>query len=348
MPTRRIDPSRVGEIAIASAGIDESAAAAASCFDAWCESMRPGHDIRPAEGTCGERRVSSVGWLVDDLFFNELCLSPIAYERRPRKAGEYILIRMYREGRSKGLLAGTAFRARPGEIHLFDQGAECRGVTSCWHRMRSVFVPYAAIGYEPRRHPGHLRLGDDAAVGRMLWSSMDSLFAELPHASRAEASTLATGFAGLIRSLLFSGKRSAAFSSDFEETRRLAMRRYLVEHLRDPDLGVASLCAAFGASRATIYRDFADEGGVARFVIRRRLEQAFSDLAKGPPARGEVRRVAERWGFACPYHFSRAFQKEFNLWPSEAWEAAAGSSQRASGHDLAGAAAPQAQTSAPA
>lgn len=318
---RRTEPSRVGGIAIASAGFDEPSAAAADCFDAWCDSMRPGHDIQPAEGSRGERRVCSTSWLVDDLFFNELGLSPIAYQRRPRKAGEYVLIRMYQEGRSKGLLDSTPFRTRPGEIHLFDQGAECQGVTTAWHRMTSVFIPYAAIGYEPRRHAGHARLGEDAAAGRMLWSSMDSLFAELPRASGAEASTLATAFAGLVRSLLLAGNRSAALSSDFETTRRLAMRRYLDANLRDLNLGVASLCAAFGASRATIYRDFADEGGVARFVTRRRLEQAFRDLARTAPERGQVRRVAERWGFACPYHFSRAFRRQFDLWPSEVFEA---------------------------
>jgi AraC-like DNA-binding protein len=100
------------------------------------------------------------------------------------------------------------------------------------------------------------------------------------------------------------------------------MRRHLDEHLDNPELGVASLCAAFGASRATIYRGFADEGGVARYVTRRRLERAYRDLAGAPPDRGRVRRVAERWGFACPYHFSRAFRRQFDLWPSEVFEAA--------------------------
>lgn len=84
---------------------------------------------------------------------------------------------------------------------------------------------------------------------------------------------------------------------------------------------MGSLCAAFGASRATIYRDFAADGGVERFIVRRRLDRAFRELASCPPDRGRVRRVAERWGFACPYHFSRAFRRQFDLWPSEVFEA---------------------------
>jgi AraC-like DNA-binding protein len=146
------------------------------------------------------------------------------------------------------------------------------------------------------------------------------LFAELPRTRQAEAAALAAGFASLVKGLLLTAP-SAGDSRELDAARHLAMRRYVEEHLGDPQLGVASLCAAFGASRATIYRDFAEDGGVAHFVIRRRLERAFRDLASGPPDRGRVRQVAERWGFACPYHFSRAFRRQFDLWPSEVFEA---------------------------
>lgn len=317
----------MGDTPIASAGFD----GAADRFDAWCESMRPGHEIRAAPGSDDGRRVASAGWLVGDLFFNELELSPIAYSRQPRRAGDYLLVRMYGEGVSEGRLEDTVFRTRPGEIHLFDQAAACRGETGGRHRMRSVFMPYAAVGFEPRRHAGHILAGMETAVGRMLWSSMESLFAELPRAGRDEVAALADGFAGLVGTLLLAGHRSAACSHDFDTTRRRAMRRFLDQRLGDPELGVASLCAAFGASRATIYRDFADEGGVARFITRRRLERAFHDLARLPPDRGRVRRVAERWGFTCPYHFSRAFRQRFQLWPSEVHEAGQPAAARSDG-----------------
>ncbi len=320
MQNGRIEPPRTAAALIASAA---GAASAAECFDAWCDSMRPAQDILPAQGNGAGRRVASTGWLVDDLFFNDLELSPVTYRRRPHKVGDYVLIRMYREGRAEGVSEDTAFRTRPGEIHLFDQAPEARGATTGWHHMQSVFMPYSAIRYEPKRHPAHVRVDLDQPVGRMLWSAMESVFAELPGASRAEASLMAAGFAGLVRSLVLGGDRSAGSSCEFDAARRLAMRRFLDEHLDDPELGVASLCAAFGASRATIYRDFADEGGVARFVTRRRLERAYRDLAGGPPDRGRVRRIAERWGFACPYHFSRVFRKRFDLWPSEVFEAGA-------------------------
>lgn len=322
MPPIRSETSRAGDVLIPGLPSAGAAAASADGFDAWCESMRPVHDIRPAQGTWRERRVSSTSWVVDDMFFNELGLSPIAYQRRARKAGDVLLVRFYWEGSSEGIFRDAPFRTRPGEIHLFDQAGECQGVSAGWNRMTSVFLPYSAVRYERKHHPDHVRVGSDDAPGRMLWASMASLFAALPRAGRAEASTLASAFADLIATLVLAGDRSAGSSRQFETARRLAMRRYLDEHLADPGLGVARLCAAFGASRATVYRDFAEEGGVARFVTRRRLERAYRDLASLPPSRGRVRQVAEHWGFTCPYHFSRAFHKEFDLWPTEVWAAA--------------------------
>lgn len=104
------------------------------------------------------------------------------------------------------------------------------------------------------------------------------------------------------------------------------MRRYLAEHLADPELGVETLCAAFFVSRATVYRDFADEGGVARFVTRCRLERAYQELAAGGADRGRVRRVSERSGFASQYHFSRLFRQRFHVPPTEVTAPRAGPS----------------------
>jgi AraC-like DNA-binding protein len=255
----------------------------------------------------------------------DLAFSPICYRRWRGKGEGNLLLRLYEEGRAEGLVEEAPFQTRPGEIHLFDLAPECRGITTEGHRVKSVFIPCAAVRYDPGRHPAHTSVGAGTAVGRVLWASIQSVFTELPYARREEAAALAAGFANLVHGLLLSAAPSAFCSGDFDAARRLAMRRYLDDNLEDPELGVASLCAAFGASRATVYRDFAADGGVERFIVRRRLDRAFRELASGPPDRGRVRRVAERWGFACPYHFSRAFRRQFDLWPSEVFEVRADS-----------------------
>jgi AraC-like DNA-binding protein len=323
MGADRTEQAEAGGDLIAGAGFDSSALMPRDRFEAWREYIKPSYEIHPVvHESFRHPHISSTGWALADLVCRDLAFSPIAYRRPRGKGAGYLLLELHRDGQTFGRWGGASFRTRPGEIHLFDQAPECRGITTGWHRLRSVFIPYAAVGYEPARHPGHVRVGADSAVGRVLRLAIEALFAELPRTRQAEAAALAAGFAGLVKGLLLSAAPLASASREFDTTRRLAMRRYLEEHLGDPELGAASLCAAFGASRATIYRDFADEGGVARFVTRRRLEGAFRDLAGGPPDRGRVRRVAERWGFACPYHFSRAFRRRFEVWPSEVLEAA--------------------------
>lgn len=306
---------------IGSAGFDSAAFAPADRFEAWREAMAPSHDIQPVRDGSREPHVAAKGWHLDNLILTDLALSPLTYRRRPGRSGEYLLLRLYRTGQAHGVFDGADFRTRPGEVHLFDQFPECRGVTLDGHRLKSVFMPYSAVQYELGRHPAHVRLGAETVAASLLRAAIETLFANLPRTRRAESAALAAGFCGLVKGLLLSATPSAAMSSEFAAVRRDAMRRYLEQHLEEPELGVDSLCAAFGASRATVYRDFAGEGGVERFIRRRRLERAFGELASGPPDRGRVRRVAERWGFACPYHFSRAFRRQFSLWPSEVFEA---------------------------
>ena len=320
MGIERTEHAGVGKEPIPGAGFESAAVAPADRFEAWRASMAPLQEIEPAPGTRGEPRVAAAGWALDDLLFGDLAFSPIAYRRRADRAGGRLLLRLYREGHGHGVYGETSFRTGPGEIHLFDQAPAARGLTADWHRLQSVFIPHGAVGYQPGRHPAHLRIAAGTAVGRVLCAAIEALFAELPRAGRAEAAALVPVFCGLVWGLLLTAAPAAAGAREFDAPRRLAMRRYLEERLGEPELGPARLCAAFGASRATVYRDFAEDGGVERFITRRRLERAYHELASGPPERGRVRRVAERWGFACPYHFSRAFRRQFDRWPSDVIE----------------------------
>ena len=102
------------------------------------------------------------------------------------------------------------------------------------------------------------------------------------------------------------------------DARQAAMRRHIERNLHDLGLGVESLCRAFGVSRATLYREFATESGIARYITRRRLDWAFRELASRPPARGRVRAACERWGFDSASHFNRLFRARFGISPSDA------------------------------
>ena len=95
------------------------------------------------------------------------------------------------------------------------------------------------------------------------------------------------------------------------------MRAFLDERLHHSTLGIDDLCRAFNVSRATAFRLFAEDGGVAAYLRRRHLERAFQDLAGTPPRRGGVKTAAERRGFDDASHFHRSFRQRFDLSPAE-------------------------------
>ena len=103
-----------------------------------------------------------------------------------------------------------------------------------------------------------------------------------------------------------------------QASRARAVHAYIEDHLHDPDLGVDQLCRRFAMSRRTLYRMFADHGGVARYLTERRLARAFDALKAASPTRGLIKAVALTYGFVDQDYFGRLFRKRFAIVPSEA------------------------------
>ncbi|WP_299707084.1 helix-turn-helix domain-containing protein [uncultured Tateyamaria sp.] len=180
-----------------------------------------------------------------------------------------------------------------------------------------VYLPHSAIDFQPGQMNAQTNFCLDSAAGRILSSTMATTYSQLHQATIEDASSIASGFAGLVRGLLEGGAMSQN-ESKMQQARARSMRDFLERNLRDPDLSAATLQKAFGASRATIFRDFSGYGGIARYILNRRLERALSDLAEAAPKRGEVTRTAEHWGFLCASQFSRAFRSRFGFAPGTA------------------------------
>ena len=121
---------------------------------------------------------------------------------------------------------------------------------------------------------------------------------------------------------------AAALNEDAEATERgpdavcwalsQKIKHYIDENLCDPSFGVEDVCAAFRMSRATLYRVFTEEGGVAEYVRNRRLQRALRVLRAGEAR--DITTLAIELGFRSSAVFSRAFKRRFDLTPTEARE----------------------------
>ncbi|WPZ33987.1 helix-turn-helix domain-containing protein [Thalassobaculum sp. OXR-137] len=159
----------------------------------------------------------------------------------------------------------------------------------------------------------------DTTPGRLLADFMMSLRETLPKASAADAPLLSKALFGLLQVLVADGEPHAIDARDGALT---AVQRYIEMNLGNPDLGVASICAKYRMSRATLYRLFQDKGGVQGYIRRRRLMACFQALSSESQMKRGIFDIGLEYGFTSPSHFTTRFRDEFGMTPSEVRESA--------------------------
>lgn len=104
-----------------------------------------------------------------------------------------------------------------------------------------------------------------------------------------------------------------------------AIKRHIDAHLETGSLSVEGLVRRFQVSRASLYRLFGADGGLARYVQDQRLNRALR-LLIAPDARGKrLIDLAVDLQFSGDSTFVRAFRRQFGMTPgeirelSEAW-----------------------------
>jgi AraC-like DNA-binding protein len=111
-----------------------------------------------------------------------------------------------------------------------------------------------------------------------------------------------------------------------ERLRRAALdslKRLVEQHLDSPALSAEFVCARSGWSRATVYRLFEAEGGLARYIRKRHLLRAFRELTSAEPPHLRIVDLALAHQFAGEASFNRAFRRAFGIPPGKARDLAA-------------------------
>lgn len=92
-------------------------------------------------------------------------------------------------------------------------------------------------------------------------------------------------------------------------TNQQAALAYVAAHPEPYRLTVADLIDGTGLTRPTLYRAFAEHGGVNEFLTCMRLEQSRELLASGL----SCKEVSKRCGFRSLSHFSHRFRSRYGL-----------------------------------
>ncbi len=228
--------------------------------------------------------------------------------------GNYLKLQIFEQ--PGGVLFGpdASEPLEPRAVHLIDQSRPYRQQMAAG-RNRTVFIPHSLLEYRPGA-PAYIRLAAESADGGFLARSTAALFEQLPSLTVGDAAGVAGAYAGLVRALL-DWRLSRLGGEGIRSVRLDAARRYIEANLHDPGLKPDDVLGVVGASRATIFRDFAPLGGLEAYIRERRLDRAYRTLSMSAPQRGVVGAVADASGFPSTAELSRSFQRRYGVSPTD-------------------------------
>lgn len=202
-------------------------------------------------------------------------------------------------------------------ILALDMDQPCT-IRSFHGRMLLFFVPRALVEMAfPDAASLHGRLVEATTpLMRVLISHLVALNRQIVGLSKAEADR---SFRTAIELLAAAFSRHAGLSGSARAAVRAAVygqvRRYVEANLHDPDLTPDSVLQSLQLSRASVYRLFLHEGGLAAYIRSRRLRAAADELVRFPDM--AVQDIASGLGFNNASSFTRAFRRAYDIAPQE-------------------------------
>ncbi|MEO0379788.1 MAG: AraC family transcriptional regulator [Pseudomonadota bacterium] len=276
------------------------------------------YTYRPNRDDGSAPRLDLEAWALDGIAAASLNYGPTlvqAPQRIDPNFEDMTFLRWVKSGHVRVELGDTRQEFGPGSLFLM----KARHKLHCPDEGTSVSLrlPCDRVGQDALHRTPVMPLRTDTWQGRILMSTIEALFETLPEMTSMDAPLFADQIAALVRSLPELDQHDDTASTCLKSNRTQAMRRFLLEHLDRPNLGVSDLQVEFNASRATVYRAFEELGGVANFVREHRLAAIYRDLRMCMAAHGRIRCIAEQHGFFDQTSFLRSFRAQYGLRPSE-------------------------------
>jgi AraC-like DNA-binding protein len=220
---------------------------------------------------------------------------------------------------------------RPGDLCLIDMAQTSRASTTGAERSdlsqsMSLVLPRALLApllASPDSATASL-IARDTVQGRLLAEQFQTLRRRSEQLEAGEGAAAIDASAALLADAI-GGRRDAAIEIQRANRRALmaSIKTYIDAHLETDMLSQEKLSARFKLSRATLYRLFEPEGGLARYIQDQRLNRAFMKLVAPSSRETRIIDLAVDFHFSSDNTFVRAFRHRFGLTPGEVRQLAA-------------------------
>jgi AraC-like DNA-binding protein len=234
----------------------------------------------------------------------------------PRR-GEYPYS-IYMVDRRQGIaMEHTQAVLQPGDFTLVDSARPAAMLTEQAYNTVALIVPRDILReYVPapdlavgQRFSGSLGLSRTASIMLgSLWSLAES-------GQIAEVGTkLARSFLELFAVCCHVECGGLPTESSPIQARRAQVKRFIEDHLRDPELAVEAIAEHFGVSTRSLQMLFAAEREtVSGYIRRKRLAGCHTQLVDPLWRHRGITEIAFAWGFNDATHFARAFREQFGM-----------------------------------
>jgi AraC-like DNA-binding protein len=291
---------------------DSASVAPRERFDAYHALYAGGADV--AQSGDGFRARMS-GWRLDRSLVYDRHLGGVSHARDAarvrRDAIDHVTLTLVVDGVFHADSGDGFHRIAPGEILLLDMTRPMRNQVPGAHvvTMSMARERVAEWVRDPRAAHGRVLVRPRAAL---LADHMRSLVRHGGALSPAALVSVSRVGADLLGAALAEGAHERAVRPAALRVDRV--RAFTEEHLFAAGFGVETVLARFALSRATLYRDFQQWGGLAAYIRRRRIEALGDRLADAGEARS-LADLAEQIGFSTEARQSEAFLAHYGMRP---------------------------------
>jgi AraC-like DNA-binding protein len=294
-------------------------------LEAWREWFEPVLEVLPKHAAGDEFLAEIHLWKLGGLAMSRTSAPPSNVTRTKghlrREPVDHWVVSYCARGAHSAVTAGTVLEV-PGRVpYLWSLGQEFLHERTHVDRVQFFLARDAFRDIAPLLD-GALGSTLDTPLGHLLGDYMMALERRLSVVTEADLSRLTTAVGAMVAAAVSpSGDRVAVARGQIDVGRKERARQVVRKHLRTPIFGPTTLCRLVGMSRSNLYRLFEDTGGVARYIQRERLLEAYAVLTD-PGTTQSIAAIAEDLCFADASSFSRVFRRDFAHSPGEVRSAA--------------------------